>query len=1081
MVLSPFPSGGQTVQQVAGQQFEAQKAQQAAEKAQAEAQAYKALAAKPIVTWSGSGYGSGTYRTIYIDGQYNGTMQIPESHRGRDEEYIQAQFGSGFVTPSQTRPEIIQQRQIEARQAVEARHERALQHEQEQRDLLAGFMGRVATGEIRASEEAIAKAKSAGYDVSQAKPITQVGIEAAKVAEAKVAQEQKAFAQSLAQMTPEKATAIENLLKSSTAEFASQAAAQKGYDIVGKFHPDFKAEDIRAHLKVEAQPVEEKVPSLDLGMPKVSILGKAPTTEVSISPELISRMKFDIEKVDVGAQLQRIKIAEENLKSFEPLIKDKKFTGTNREYIEYRKAFDTYNKENKVLEDLYKAREKESLTTPALKFTQDISKSLQEEADKLIGVTKETTPGIRTGVSGASSIFTGLPAFAGQAAFSGEQIVRHPSEIVKIAEVGAPTFVSQTKEAAVQDPYRFGGSIVGMVLLPEAGKIPKGIKSASEAVGKLEPASGVTSFREVLPSIKDLTPEPSSRVTDLTAGLERIGEIKSGISKEISQPTRGKEALGATKEVVSDVEKSLSTEISRPTRGKQAFWSAKETLEEMKFGVEKEFAQPTRGKIAVKAVGDVISEFDTSIQKGIRTEFRQPTRGTKAISAVSELTKEAIPKAGLSETERGRGLVELGKEIKYQLNRPAGGTLAEKNIVEILKMFPEKTVRKVTPEELSKIQIPLEEVLKVPEKAREVYPYGRFSKLADRLTTEGENLVEIPKARIPTPKSEIIKPIEELPEIPKARITLSEATKPEAKVTIKRDIQAELQKKWTERQLSMEKQAKEGGAQVTKQGQILLTKQKMKPVEEKPVEVIDLTKMEQPRPVQKSITKMLELEKQAPVVIQKVKPKVVYVSAVQRMQQAQKEAQADLIVGLQSFAPTITETKQATVTIPVQVSGVKQRERQALRPITKEKQLSRQVERAIQKETQITKQVTKQIEKQVEVLVGTGMGRESFFLPSQQYREEGRKREGKERVAYVGKKRISPIFEAPSTLYGGNPLGASYEAPRKAQVKRTKAKPTIRPQEFDMGLEFSNNPLGKSKIIKSKKSNKNDFLKNVRI
>ncbi len=1072
MPLSPFPGQGVTTAQAAATQFEQQKAK----KAQAEQQAQAKPTEKPLTEMSEAELSAqgifriksagdvGFYKNVY-DPETRTYPLVKVSGAGRETIGSSESGTYGGQTREQAMatgkidtPEVASKVFTEQAQAARAREQEA-------------------------------------YVKSVTPTTTQTyfkNLEEFKSSELKAAQEQKAFAESLASMTPEKATSIEKMLRSPTAEF-SKEGIQKGYELVGKFRPDFKVEDVKAHLvepkSEEVVTTTEKLPSLtDLGFaPIPSILGRAePYTEkFVISPELISRMKgVDIDKVDVGAQLEKIKVAEKNLDSYAPLIKDGKFTGTNREFIEYKKAFDTYNKENKVLEDVYKAREKESLTTPVLKFTQDVSKSLQAEADRLIGVSKETTPGIRTGVSGASSIFAGLPAFAGQTLFSGEQIVRHPTEIVKIAEVGAPTFVAQTKEAAVQDPFRFGGSIVGMVALGEAGKVPSGIKSAGKAIGELEPASGITSVREILPTLKEITPEPSSRVADFTAGLERVGEIKTdiskGISKELSQSTRGKEALSATKEVVSDVEKLVSTEISRPTRGKQAFWSAKETLEEMKFGVEKEFTQPTRGKIAVKAVGDVISEFDTSIQKEIRTELRQPTRGTKAISAVLELTKEAVLKVGLSETERGKGLVELGKEIKYQLNRPAGGTLAEKNIVDILKMFPEKTVREVTPEELSKIQIPLEEVLKVPEKAREVYPYGRFSKLTDRLTTEGENLIEIPKARIPTPKSEIIKPIEELPEIPKARITVSEATKPEGKIVIKRDIQAELQKKWAERQVSMEKQAKEGGAQITKQGQILLTKQKMKPVVEKPVEVIDLTKMEQPKLVQKSITKMLELEKQAPVVTQRVKPKVVYVSAVQRMQQAQKEAQADLITGLQNFAPTITETKQARITIPVQVSGVKQRqiERQIQKPVTKEKQLSRQVEKSAQREAQITKQVTKQIERQVEVLVGKEMGRESFFLPSQQYREEGRGKSRQEKVGYVYKERRSPIVEKGIERLFGVP-----EAPMKPRRRSQKApRATPRPKpSFDLGAEFGN-PLGTKKPKgTTKKSNKNEFMKNVKI
>lgn len=162
-----------------------------------------ALRSKPVITWSGRGYGSGTYRTLYKDGQPFGTIQIPRSFEGRDEEYMQSQFME-YATPSQTTNAIAAERRLAAQQVKDEAARKAQARRDEQASLLSGFMGRVATGEVRGSQEAIEKVKNAGYETK-----------GAILAEA---------------FTPEEQAGAKRMLESSSAKFDSGESLQRLYD-----------------------------------------------------------------------------------------------------------------------------------------------------------------------------------------------------------------------------------------------------------------------------------------------------------------------------------------------------------------------------------------------------------------------------------------------------------------------------------------------------------------------------------------------------------------------------------------------------------------------------------------------------------------------------------------------------------------------------------------------------------------------------------------------------------------------------------------------------------------------------------
>lgn len=94
-----------------------------------------------ILTWTGSGYGSGTSRTLYLNGAPYGTAQVPKEYAGREETYFRSQYNpQGIVTREQAGEPAYEQglAQTRVQQLAErARHEA---YAQEQQSLKSAFV-----------------------------------------------------------------------------------------------------------------------------------------------------------------------------------------------------------------------------------------------------------------------------------------------------------------------------------------------------------------------------------------------------------------------------------------------------------------------------------------------------------------------------------------------------------------------------------------------------------------------------------------------------------------------------------------------------------------------------------------------------------------------------------------------------------------------------------------------------------------------------------------------------------------------------------------------------------------------------
>jgi len=202
---------------------------------------------KPVITWTEGGYGSGTSRSLFVSGQPFGTIQIPESYRGREEAYIMSQYPQ-YATASQVTPE--QQRaDIQAAKEREAaRKEQVRSWEESQKFLKGSFMGREA------------QARVSGAPTQK----IVVGVEAAKQAEKIAAQEKVEV------FTPGELLQAKAMVESPTARFASVGAQQRLYDIVSRQYHGVKP------VAQEITPFVSKIPE--------SRVPEQITTKPSIEP-----------------------------------------------------------------------------------------------------------------------------------------------------------------------------------------------------------------------------------------------------------------------------------------------------------------------------------------------------------------------------------------------------------------------------------------------------------------------------------------------------------------------------------------------------------------------------------------------------------------------------------------------------------------------------------------------------------------------------------------------------------------------------------------------------------------------------
>jgi len=328
---APGQPSGQTPAQLAAQRMQQEQiaiAQQQQQAIQAE-NAPEPQQTVHVITYSErGGYGSGTYRNVYLDGKPYETIQIPKSYEGRDEEYIRSQYPE-YKTLSQVTSAQFEQAVQRATAAKEAEHQKAIEREEEQKFLKGSFMGREAQARV--------------YGLQ--KPEKIIGIEAAKEAEALSAKER--------QISP----TIAAILRSPSATIAEESA-QKAYDIVQRGIGGLAPEEIKATIPYTnvygTQTIGQPSPASFFGEP----VYRAPPTAFDIAkaqleekakeyyipkPEYITR-EYISPKAPLSFRIgEGIKDISANIQSFDVMFANvnrffKPSPETRSQYIESKEA-----------------------------------------------------------------------------------------------------------------------------------------------------------------------------------------------------------------------------------------------------------------------------------------------------------------------------------------------------------------------------------------------------------------------------------------------------------------------------------------------------------------------------------------------------------------------------------------------------------------------------------------------------------------------------------------------------------------------------------------------------------------------
>jgi hypothetical protein len=432
-----------------------------------------------VVTWDPGKYGSGKSRKVYIDGQQRGDIQIPASYAGKEEEYIQLQirqgmFGRGeYKTPGQ----VTSEQQARSKQITEQKEAYRLAgaeaHRQEQESLKGYFMGREAQARV--------------YGGTTQTPI--VGIEAAKAAELQAAREETARRQSEQATTPTEALAIQRMLRSPTAQFASQEAAQRGYELASRYDRSFAPEQVRATLAPQYQPQiqEQRVPS--------RFFAPAPREQAGIRP-----------------------------------------------------AFPTPARPGSIAErEAFERRTRGFYTYGTVRRLEAVSSRLQTGLERVVGYDERSSIPVKAAV-GFGSAFTGLPAFAGQVAGAGEAIIRYPSAALRGLPTGFKILSSQVAEQATTKPVEFAGSLAGYVALgklqsklPTYKEIKPYVRPTIAGVKELAKSEAATSYfggaRKAFVS-KVESPYANKMNIDVTQAAIRKMDFRRSMEAPITKPTR---------------------------------------------------------------------------------------------------------------------------------------------------------------------------------------------------------------------------------------------------------------------------------------------------------------------------------------------------------------------------------------------------------------------------------------------------------------------------------------------------------------------------------------------------------------
>jgi hypothetical protein len=512
--------------------------------------------------------------------------------------------------------------------------------------------------------------KIAEKEVAQQKsalPSIPIGIESFKSEELSAAQQRREFAKSLAETTPQEAAAIQKMLGSPTATFASQETAQKGFDIVKTFTPTFKAEDVKAMVSVPTPPpvVESVVSPVgktdSFGMPKLSSL---PTIEQGIPTTL----KFYPSMPGSIAEQPYNKFGVEDYSSV------KLFEGITKYTTPYRQKV----QESKILSDIGKL--------PGIQYT------------PLGGLRDES---VQQFVKGVSKSPAAIVEFGATIPAVGEFILKEPTQLGAAILVGTPLVAKSMISSSKKDPFGFGGELAGQGFI--FGGIVKGTgkiinvaeKNIKYTIGTQKPVGvlvemGETPIYEVPKTLKPFNMQPSAegipkQLTSAQPLLSTRLIEESSIPKTPLDSNTFLENVGGrdlSRNVKNIFQEKVTTKSVEPQLlvGKSQTKITEVTTPEVFMGQRVDFKYKVPEKVAqtyLEVPKEQIPEFLKSAQGEVR--YVKTPEGSSYM-----VVKEAKPLTSIEETTPdfnilGRKLVEGGTEF------PKGTSLEKVSLIEKLK------------------------------------------------------------------------------------------------------------------------------------------------------------------------------------------------------------------------------------------------------------------------------------------------------------------------------------------------------------------------------------------------------------
>ena len=353
---------------------------------------------------------------------------------------------------------------------------------------------------------------------------------------------------------------------------------------------------------------------------------------------------------------------------------------------------------------------------------------------------------------------------------------------------------------------KYGEKVVGGAFLAQIGLDVASSKSVSEGVGKVavlgaelpgaafgykmipgkmpsipkfEEASGIKSVREIIPEIA-----PSTRIGDIKAAGEVLGEIKTDIFTELRKPSLQEQKITAGREqIVEPLEKQISPitrTITETGKGIEKLGKEKvsEASEYVKGGIE-ELVSPIReAKKELKVIGKDIGEagrlytrdiltvdkkYIPDILKDITLEYSFG----KPINKFSLEQQSLIRKSGISRAINARKSTYVEKRTfseEYLKNREIERQKRIEDLTKITEQTPseivkresqrvehKESIKKIKEEELTKLRaegrgFSLEQIAKAE---KELSKPNIIVKKVTKTISEGGGISEFGASKMP--------------------------------------------------------------------------------------------------------------------------------------------------------------------------------------------------------------------------------------------------------------------------------------------------------------------------------------------